>query len=283
MLNIPKMDSLNCKYMLFFDSTNSLKYSLDSLFKHDGCFDSTFFKSRTFFDSCFRMPKYKSYDSALKNYYRLVPKNKLHKQNYYNDPNGQVLNKLKTIRRRINIIDDDINKYMQINKLIPIRISAADYDNTESNNPKAFSFIFWFDATTEFIRQLPERIRSELETELSTLQSTTDICANEAKAGEKKYFDIWRSCSGAVENLTVFPNPTSGNINISYSLTDSRTTTVAVHDLSGRTIYELASRQSKQPGEVKEMYRLNNIDPGVYLISIKTDKGEKAVQRIIVE
>ncbi|MBI5323992.1 MAG: T9SS type A sorting domain-containing protein [Ignavibacteriae bacterium] len=185
--------------------------------------------------------------------------------------------KMKELDCKMKNIDIDIDKYIKINKLIPIEIPV------KGNATKEFSFIFWYDPTPEFLEALPNEVRNRLEPEIKILEDAENICEAAAIAGKDTYFDVWRSCSGSLENLTVFPNPTSGKVNLSFTLLEPRNLSIILHDLSGRKIAELSSLKSFGTGDWNESYKLQDIEPGMYLISVRSDKGEHAVQRVIVE
>ncbi len=184
---------------------------------------------------------------------------------------------------KINKLNEEMDKYIRINKMIPIVIPMGKNPNkNEYNQSEDFSFILWFDPTPELLEILPESVKARIEPELKALSESPEIC-NTAIKGEEAYLDIWRACSGAVENLHTFPNPAKDKINLKYSLTANRLVTISINDLFGRKIYEMATNVSKQAGSYEEQFALKNINPGMYLISIKTDKNEQAVQRVIVE
>jgi hypothetical protein len=185
--------------------------------------------------------------------------------------------KLKELDNKFKNIEIKIDKYIKINKLIPIEVTMM------GGSPQGYTFIFWYDPTPKFLDALPADVRNRLEPELKILQETDNICEGAAIAGKDTYFDVWRSCSGSLENLTVFPNPTSGKVNLSFSLLEPRNLSIILHDLSGRKIAELSQVKSFTSGDHSESFKLQDIEPGMYLVSVRSDKGEQAVQRVIVE
>lgn len=168
---------------------------------------------------------------------------------------------------------DDIDSYIRINKLIPIAVSI---------DPGEVDYILWYDPSPELVELLPQRVREKLESEIKALNSN-DYCNNEAIAGEDTYADIWRSCNGAVEHLNVYPNPSRGKVTISYKLNEKRKINVAVHSLTGTKIHELGNLGYQNAGEHEESFVLKDLEPGMYLISIQTEDGEQAVQRVIIK
>ncbi|TAL69491.1 MAG: T9SS type A sorting domain-containing protein [Bacteroidetes bacterium] len=185
--------------------------------------------------------------------------------------------RLKELDNKLKNIEINIDKYIKINKLIPIEIPV------KGESPRSYSFIFWYDPTPKLLEALPAEVRNKLEPEIKILQDADNICEAATIAGKDTYFDVWRSCSGALENLTVFPNPTSGKVNLSFTLLEPRMLSIILHDLSGRKIAELSAMKSFPSGDRSESFKLQDIEPGMYLISVRSDKGEQAVQRVIVE
>lgn len=189
------------------------------------------------------------------------------------DPN-RMNNKLKDIRDlklKMPDLKSSFTQMFRINKLVPVRIKL-------DNNSK--EYLLWFDPTEEFANSLPSDLRERLLPEIKASEDETEICNTKVKTGEN-YFDVWRACSGAVENLNVFPNPATDNININYELTDNRTVTMTINDLFGNKIAELKT-EAKTAGSHSDNIKLQGIQPGMYLIVIQTDRHETAVQRFIV-
>lgn len=185
--------------------------------------------------------------------------------------------KLREISGKLSSVEKDIDKYIKINKLIPVYVPMNCSDEPD------FAFIVWYEATPEFMEALPQNVKYELQREILALQEAEQICEAAPKAGENTYLDLWRSCSGGVENLAVFPNPAADRVNISFNLLDSRTVSIALHDLHGRKIQDLMPKSPMKKGETSLSILLRNVPAGIYLISLETDKGETAVQRVVVE
>ena len=186
---------------------------------------------------------------------------------------ADVENIIDEAREKTIAITDDFDNYLRINKLIPVAIGF---------DPGEVDYILWYDPSPELVKALPARIKSKLSKEVRLLEKN-EFCNNEAIAGEEAYADIWRSCSGAIEGLSVFPNPTDGKVNVSYTLNENRNICITVHDLSGRKISQLSGFSDKPMGIYDEEFILKDIQPGMYLISIRTNDGEQAVQRVIVK
>jgi hypothetical protein len=177
--------------------------------------------------------------------------------------------------KKINNLERDINNYIRVNKMIPIEVPIEE-DGDD------FSFILWFDPTPELLQKLPSRVSDMLEFELDALQNTSDVCQTPIK-GEEAILDIWRSCSGAIENLHVFPNPTTGEANLQFNLNEPRDIKITLNDLYGRNIRSLSGFYKQDAGLIKQDIDLSDLPAGMYLVAVETKSGEQAVQRIIVE
>ncbi len=178
------------------------------------------------------------------------------------------------ITLNIKELQAELDEYAKVNKFVAVSVS-------DKSNP-GFKYILWFEPTLDFIENMPAEYRDKLVNEYNA-SKTDEICNNPAIAGEDTYFDIWKSCSGAVENLNVYPNPVKTQLNVKFRLTDSRAVSISLHNLSGKTISNFKTNVYYQPGDYAEAIKAENLEPGMYLLTVQTDKGEKAVQRIIVE
>jgi len=83
--------------------------------------------------------------------------------------------------------------------------------------------------------------------------------------------------------LRVYPNPANNNITVSYELEQSREILISLHDFQIKQLSILTNAIKKSPGMQLETIYLRDINPGLYLIVIESDKNEQAVQRLIVE
>ncbi|MBM2814350.1 MAG: Peptidase [Ignavibacteria bacterium] len=258
---------------------NHCQINLDSMqknfnFNFDFKFDSLMNKLEL--DS--NMKALKQSLDALKNHKGFTFQNKQFEWNL--DSVGNKMQKFEGKALRLNCIAD---KYIRINKLVPIKVAmGANPTPNEYNNNKDFAFILWFDPTQEFIDKLPKDIAERLGNEIKSLNNSTESCKQAPATGEP-IFDVWRSCSGAIENLELFPNPATSKVTVKFNLNENRNASIALYDVSGRIIAELAPNRKLAKGTLEETFMLPNIPPGIYLISIKTDNAEQAVQRLVVE
>ena len=169
-------------------------------------------------------------------------------------------------------IENELDAYLRVNKLVPVVVSNSEQ-----------SYIFWYEPTAELIDKLPARYRKVLEPELIALKNSLLDCRLAPHPGEKSYFEVWRACSGAIENLAISPNPVKTVLTASYLLTSERNCSVALHDLRGTKVSELSAMATKPAAQINEQFAISGIAPGLYLLVVSTDNGEQAVQRVIIE
>ena len=164
--------------------------------------------------------------------------------------------------------------YIKVNNLLPVGIKF-------NKNSRNYDYIFWYHPD-DILDKLPEDIRREVKSELATLEKG-DVCEAAAIAGEDTYLDAFRACSGAIEKLQSYPNPTSGSISLSYLLKEKRQTEISLHDLYGNKLRLLKPMSVQNAGDQEFNFMLDNLESGMYLIVVSTDRGEQTVQRIILE
>lgn len=93
-----------------------------------------------------------------------------------------------------------------------------------------------------------------------------------------------RSQQGALSVKSVYPNPTSdGGATLSYDLREERHLSVDLVDLTGTRVAGLLADARKRPGQGQLAFAFGDVAPGMYLLRVTTNKGETAVQRIVIQ
>lgn len=186
----------------------------------------------------------------------------------------------------------DIHNFPLIGKLIPVRVTLGN----ELQNPSSAEIIYWFYPSQAFVNKLPERYKTQILTEVQAIATLDDFKDTKQadtiieqwmqpnQTGEYKYTDVARSNSGAITISAIGPNPAHDHTTIFYSLTAQRTVSVALYDFSGRLISTLATSGSMSAGEQHEIsVNVGHLPSGAYLISLISDRGEQAIQRLIIQ
>jgi uncharacterized membrane protein len=76
-----------------------------------------------------------------------------------------------------------------------------------------------------------------------------------------------------VNNVVLFPNPASDNLNIAYHLSNNQSVTVQVFDCNGRLISTLAENEMQMQGTNSVSFSTSSLSGGLYFVSIKTDRA----------
>ena len=79
-----------------------------------------------------------------------------------------------------------------------------------------------------------------------------------------------------LEQVQIYPNPTDGELNISYNVGANQLTKVVIRDLSGKLIKEVSV--SSQSGKNLVTIDVSKLDAGVYLI----ETGSTITKRIVI-
>ncbi|MFN7014954.1 MAG: T9SS type A sorting domain-containing protein, partial [Bacteroidia bacterium] len=82
-----------------------------------------------------------------------------------------------------------------------------------------------------------------------------------------------------LDNFTLYPNPNNGNFNIQFTSTSGNEIKVNVHDIRGREIF---SKSYNNNGLFNESLQLNNVQSGVYLVTVQ-DGARKEVKKIAIQ
>ncbi|MGE3800099.1 MAG: T9SS type A sorting domain-containing protein [Candidatus Kapaibacterium sp.] len=175
--------------------------------------------------------------------------------------------------------------------------------------------IFWFKPTPEFLAALPEKARVSIERQLRfadlleqkpdgesietfierqapEIRSRFDSLSRDERTPEEEvsvageiYLDSWRAASGAITNSEVTPNPSrkGGEIFFRYHLANARSISLSLYNINGEYVRTFLEEGRRDGGEHLEILRLDDLTLGVYLLVVSTERGERVVQRLILQ
>jgi Zn-dependent metalloprotease len=83
-------------------------------------------------------------------------------------------------------------------------------------------------------------------------------------------------------SLAVYPNPSSGNVNIDLNLSEKQNVSVSVTDVLGRTIESIPNKQYAAGENKLSIAQKISYEPGVYLVNINVE-GQIISKKIIIE
>ncbi len=131
---------------------------------------------------------------------------------------------------------------------------------------------------------------SATETSSPNVMFRWTFIADPTSPGNNLYIDNIniRSSTTGIENLetsvslNLYPNPSTGKVNIDFNLSEQHNVSVIVTDMLGRTVETIASK-SYQSGETTLAVGTNNAyQAGVYLVNINID-GQRISKKIIIQ
>jgi hypothetical protein len=171
---------------------------------------------------------------------------------------------------------DSVNdkKYLEsnLNLLIPIKLDVKKLIS-ESKNKQVL--ILWYYPTEELIDSLPENIKSVIKSEYESI-----VKGIESKVTSCTYFEVCKSTL-ILNDLKVYPNPASLSTTIEFNSPMKIVGEISLVNISGNHIKLLKPKSEFKTGNNSFSINLSGINPGIYIISINTNKGFKT-QRLIV-
>ncbi len=87
---------------------------------------------------------------------------------------------------------------------------------------------------------------------------------------------------GAIEGLSLLPNPVDKDGSLLLQLQESRRVGVSLHSIGGTQLGMLIGDQFLDAGKHSIALSFSDVPPGIYLLAVSTDKNELQVHRIIV-
>jgi hypothetical protein len=158
--------------------------------------------------------------------------------------------------------------------LVPIIIRKSSFPEILSN-----SQVFWFEPSEELFDALPGAIGDQLRQEYNYLTAPNE----EARRYLSTSCTFFETCKSTLQlnNLKLMPNPASYTTTISFEGLDETPGTISLVNLSGNLIKVLVANETLRKGTNTFQLDLTGLEPGIYLISINTNKGFKT-QRLVI-
>jgi len=103
------------------------------------------------------------------------------------------------------------------------------------------------------------------------------------------FFDIYFVWTGEEENgsiisgMKVFPNPTSGHLNVQLQLNQAQSTSISVYDLAGREVIHLSKQNQMNKGINRLRFDVSHLKAGIYTLIAKTSEGNIARKFVVAE
>jgi hypothetical protein len=156
-----------------------------------------------------------------------------------------------------------------MNFLIPIRLPVS-----KTFPDKDYELILWYFPTQALLSVLEENEYPEIAREA---QSISD---NKAPGNTScSFFEVYNA-TVLLENLTLFPNPAQGQFTLSFHTPVELKAEIVLTHINGSVAMILESGGTIEKGIYNQQFDISNLNPGIYLLVIQSDKGY-ATQRII--
>jgi hypothetical protein len=82
-------------------------------------------------------------------------------------------------------------------------------------------------------------------------------------------------------NLSIYPNPTNGHVNVSFSVVDGESASVSVMDINGRVV-KTENLGKLYSGQANYSFETNELSSGMYIVNINSSAGVKRVAKLVV-
>ncbi|MDZ4745252.1 MAG: T9SS type A sorting domain-containing protein [bacterium] len=203
------------------------------------------------------------------------------------DPHNEMMKLSANTRAHIDSTMKLLNLKLAIDSMtvLPkefLKLRDVQVDSLRSNK-KVYNFKrkINLDSTTRYgDSKRKQRFQSRI-----VIKSTTKRSKNaQVLPSVARLSDLTPTSNGAITSTTVYPNPaTEGGATMSFVLSEPRTLTLTLLDLNGNVVATLTQDARRTPGKGQFAFALSNVPAGMYLATLTTDKGERAMQRLIVQ
>lgn len=180
----------------------------------------------------------------------------------------------------------------EIGSLVPILVTSIEKEDPSAKESGwRPDVIIWFRPVPGFLDLLPAEARAGIEKELREAKRRSEEAGGATErpeaqprrmTGERPYLDLLRASDGAIVATSLAPNPTRDRSTLTIELRDARTVSIAVMDIQGREVRPVARGRGMSAGKESVMIDVAGLKSGIYLVAVSTDRGEQAVQRIII-
>lgn len=184
-----------------------------------------------------------------------------------------------------------IDSSQSIDRLIPVYVGTSEsYQLSDYFNDYFHpDCIFWYEPTDAFLALLPKDIREQLKYELTLIpndaqassQLTTENKNNNSQEPKKQcvYLDPCSDIKTNLKELKLYPNPTTGDVNIKISATEATSGILSVNNLAGQEMKSVQLADIRQEAQID----ISELPAGIYLVTLLTNDGDKITKRVLRE
>jgi hypothetical protein len=96
------------------------------------------------------------------------------------------------------------------------------------------------------------------------------------------YFPVSSKKENQILEFDIYPNPSTGFLNLKFHNNEVEEIEVKIHDLLGKEVFNDKIKRDNSASHFKN-YDLNYLDKGVYLFTIQDSKGKSQTQKFIIK
>jgi hypothetical protein len=87
--------------------------------------------------------------------------------------------------------------------------------------------------------------------------------------------------SAHASNLSIYPNPTTGELNITFRAFDDEKAVMNILDINGRVV--MSDNLGKlSNGDMKHSTDVSSLPSGMYIVNISSDSGIRRVSKLVI-
>ena len=181
--------------------------------------------------------------------------------------------------REIWSIDDALHgsrAHNLLSSLVAVRVHIDD-------DPARGVVVYWYLPTRDLLARLPERYRAAIDAETMAARDLEDSLCRRV-AGERTFLAVCRGGVGAITSPLVAPNPVpkGGEVRVELVLTERRSLSASLYDMTGRHLQSLTPVRRHEQGSVNLRFLVDGVEAGPYFLLVETEKGEYVLRRILV-
>ncbi len=161
-------------------------------------------------------------------------------------------------------------------------LNGASWNNGLSNERNLENITSTLNIRTADIQPWGNKyIISDIESSYATNMRTycNSIPVAVAKTVDEEVYDIVKE----KKKIKVFPNPSGGEFNVSYTTKDRGEITLTIIDLSGRVIVQHKDISGKIGEQKRAQIQVNDSKSGIYLLMVRFKNGESYSHKIMVK
>lgn len=167
-----------------------------------------------------------------------------------------------------------------MNELIPVLIRSGQPYSLYDKIHRYYrpDIILWYRPTAAFL----ELIESEGQFALLDEVESFEIEDSVYKKEDCRFTEICRNKAGVFNNHSIYPNPASGYSNFMWTAQESSSYSITLYALNGQKVRSFENQKAVIGKNTYQM-DISNLPPGVYMVILRSEKGDEIHERLVVK